>query len=962
MLKKLKRGIALLMAPVLLAGCFETLPVRAEETGTEVADETYEVYESTGDETPGSEDTDIICEEAEGATAPATSFAGGTGTKENPYLISNYAELLRIGLQTDEYLHYKLTADINANTTAPGENSENVWTPVEGKYCYLDGNGHTINNLCLGSLVTNPGQYESYQTGLFARTYEQKAPTEIKNLTVNNVYFKYTGSNPKGYTYGGTLADYVDYLSNCCVKGTITFPCKGYLGGLAYRVSMKAENCTYDAGLESDGYELKVAGIVYSASNIVDCKTTASAYIRVGGDSNGIGAVSGIVNTVDAPCDVHGNVNNAVLRGGTEKEPRLFVSGIAITLASLSAYASDKGFYSNVNNAALSGSQVSGIVSSSHALVSDCENKGALKALRMAFGISYDSDADIKNCVNRGNITVTGDNTSTAASAAGISNNIWYANMENCTNYGNISVSNVKGAYEAAGVLISTYGNVKNCINHGNVTTEYWSSGIVHSIMSDDAAVELSDCINYGTITGNTSAGIVFSVTHVTCSRCCNAGNLKGVTRSSDDTKISQVAGLATMSFGSTYEDCYNRGSMDSGDAKAGNASGLIGTSYGDTVRRCYNIGKITSGISNKYGIADYETNSDEGTSKFEKCYYCNDKELKGAVGDYNGSILTQADATALSLDDMKKASSFAGFDFTDTWKMGSTDKYKYPVLKGEDESLINPITEPEPANPEDPDNPENPDEQEEEEEEKKDAADPLKTPVTVKESRSGTVGNGNVTVDVNVQYPQAVVWTGKQITKAQLSVLQQNSGADIAAATISGLDKAIEGFNTSVDPAALVKISYKISKEKSVSTHKASFTVKLTANAKNMKKAGIKGDNKKAFKALLGEMNDKLAARPYYFDIVPIDLGAAEVTVKAKLKNGQLQLNEDKSIKGLKSVKVKATIPGLTKPKTFTYTAKKAKKLFTLSVQNQEQKLVDLSALNDSGYKGTKKSITVGK
>lgn len=54
------------------------------------------------------------------------AFAGGSGTGADPYLISNYDQLKAIGDQSTEGLYYKLTADIQANESAPDENSPNV--------------------------------------------------------------------------------------------------------------------------------------------------------------------------------------------------------------------------------------------------------------------------------------------------------------------------------------------------------------------------------------------------------------------------------------------------------------------------------------------------------------------------------------------------------------------------------------------------------------------------------------------------------------------------------------------------------------------------------------------------------------------------------------------------------------------------------------------------------------------
>ena len=65
-------------------------------------------------------------DEMSGTITYGTAFAGGSGTAADPYLISNYDQLKAIGDQSTEGLYYKLTADIQANESAPDENSPNV--------------------------------------------------------------------------------------------------------------------------------------------------------------------------------------------------------------------------------------------------------------------------------------------------------------------------------------------------------------------------------------------------------------------------------------------------------------------------------------------------------------------------------------------------------------------------------------------------------------------------------------------------------------------------------------------------------------------------------------------------------------------------------------------------------------------------------------------------------------------
>ncbi len=130
-------------------------------------------------------------------------------------------------------------------------------------------------------------------------------------------------------------------------------------------------------------------------------------------------------------------------------------------------------------------------------------------------------------------------------------------------------------------------------------------------------------------------------------------------------------------------------------------------------------------------------------------------------------------------------------------------------------------------------------------------------------------------------------------------------------------------------DVSELFGYSITISKDKDAGAT-GYFTVKVKLNSKAVKKAKIKGDDKKALTKLVKELNDKLKDTKFEYQIAPLKLAEAEsVSIKTKLKNGALQLDEQGGLKGLKSIKVKMKIKGVKKAKSFTYSAKKAAKLF---------------------------------
>lgn len=97
---------------------------------------------------------------------PLVKFAGGDGTAENPFLIASAGDLKQIA--SNPKAHYALSADIDAsNMVIPTVTQEFAGT--------LDGKGHTISNLTVGTTGSS--------AGLFARL---SAGSAVSNLNIVN--------------------------------------------------------------------------------------------------------------------------------------------------------------------------------------------------------------------------------------------------------------------------------------------------------------------------------------------------------------------------------------------------------------------------------------------------------------------------------------------------------------------------------------------------------------------------------------------------------------------------------------------------------------------------------------------------------------------------------------------------------------------------------------------------------
>lgn len=202
------------------------------------------------------------------------SFAGGTGTLEDPYIISNASELKylaylvnSIGTQNG---YYKLIADIDMGG--------HEWEPIGVKHRYssfyynsfrgvFDGDGHTVSNFKI--TVSNP---TVKYVGLFGGV-----SGSIENLNVSDFEIALT-SYSTGRMIGG-IAGYVDggKLSGCFVSGKII-------------LSDTAEASNYSSSM----YFGMIAGYL-NDGEILKCKSSGELYVSVanGMMSSYIGGVLG---------------------------------------------------------------------------------------------------------------------------------------------------------------------------------------------------------------------------------------------------------------------------------------------------------------------------------------------------------------------------------------------------------------------------------------------------------------------------------------------------------------------------------------------------------------------------------------------------------------------------------------------------------------------------------------------
>ncbi|MDY4645847.1 hypothetical protein [Prevotella sp.] len=236
--------------------------------------------------------------------AEATSYASGTGTEADPYIIETVGQLkyMEKMTQEDKYFYngkfFKLDNDltINGEWTPIGTNDK----PFRGNF---DGDGHTIyGNLKFTGVVQNGA------VGLFGFTGNNAV---IKNLTnratITSTYDN--GANFTGAIVGRALNNLT--MQNCSNYGVV----KGgtsFVGGLIGKVDLTTKNQNYTTIIEA----------CHNEGNVT-CTYTGTASSSVGGI---VGVVNGNINA-DPVLEVKGCYNRNVILS-SDKTGSIYSAGI----------------------------------------------------------------------------------------------------------------------------------------------------------------------------------------------------------------------------------------------------------------------------------------------------------------------------------------------------------------------------------------------------------------------------------------------------------------------------------------------------------------------------------------------------------------------------------------------------------------------------------------------------------
>lgn len=535
-----------------------------------------------------------------GAKEGNGNFSGGSGTEEDPYLISTADDLWELASlvnaddsQENPYVSacYQMTGDIDLGGTTQ-------WVPIDSFWFSgtFDGNGYTISGLYIDYTDPLVGENTSY-FGLFGQLREGT----LKNLTISDSSIAAEGDSS---VQVGAMAAYIwdAVIENCHTTDSVSVTSNYYAGGICSNMNdgSSISGCSNAASVEGTGNVSKAAGIVaYASGMITDCSNS--------GDISCVSDAAGIAVTANsgvADCTNSGDVTASGYAGG------------------IVCSFSDGALNSSMNDASVT--------------LERCTNTGDITSKRDPAGgiAAYCRTGSVVDCSNSGTVTspeeVGGILGYFQTDPFGTACEVF--TVSGCTNSGTVSSNDPATArvYDAGGICgkiyeCSTELIFENCENSGAVDSYSASGGIVGGCTVE--TIQLTGCTNTGDITGlEYSGGIV--------------GHAR-VARTEEGTETSLIA-----------DSCVNSGKIHVTNTDiqvdAVYAGGILGHhdqfSLEDapfttvTIEKCINRGEITTGSGINIAYADDICRAYTYTYVSEEKKASSGGEGGGASGDSGGS------------------------------------------------------------------------------------------------------------------------------------------------------------------------------------------------------------------------------------------------------------------------------------------------------------------------------------
>ena len=408
----------------------------------------------------------------------------GSGTEDDPFLITNGADLAYIAKVVNESearipnfsgKYFKMTQSIDLNGHNLNIGDFPGWADRKGFYGMLDGNHCTIRGL-----NNTKSLFGTIETGY------------LKNLSV---YGKVNGNDTIGgivgyAANGGVLENLTNYAT---VSGVST------LGGVVGNSENQAStviNCVNYGNVTGSSYI--IGGVAGSGGHdIIDCvnygKITSTGNDCVGGISGSTKNTGSIKN-----CYNYGDIQARGKIGGIVGQANKLIEGCVN--------------YGSVNGTWAMGGIVGYTKSADSVSIVGCINNGSITASSTGvggiFGIletkgdtSVAGRATITGCTNNGSVQGSWGVGGIAGDTIGVTSQ--------CVNNGSISA---KG--EVAGIVGKCYGNVTECTNNGHINGAQAIVGGIVGHLHITTYIDIINTTNYqnGSVTGANPQEIIGEV------------------------------------------------------------------------------------------------------------------------------------------------------------------------------------------------------------------------------------------------------------------------------------------------------------------------------------------------------------------------------------------------------------------------------------------------------------------
>jgi PKD repeat protein len=567
------------------------------------------------------------------------SFGGGSGTKDDPYIIEDVWDLQNISLDLDAY--YELGNDINASVTRSwksGSGNLSGFDPIPTFEGSLHGRGFNITGLFINRSATS-------FVGLFGSLGENGFVKDI-NLVDIDITGNISVGGLAGWNNGGQISD-------CIVQGSVIG--RSVVGGIVgyngHRYAANVSNCSFKGkvtGLDRVG---GIVGYNYYRDLVEKCTSIANVTGRdmvagiVGengrdvrscyfyGSVNGTTNVGGIVGG-GAISNSHYNVDEVSINGGHyltlggmfKDQYRDWIShDLSLDIVDYnSSIVPCEGYYCI--------SDVQGIKD----LIGFSDLKGV--RVRLTSEIDLTNNPDLFIPIFSG-AEIDGDNHTISNLNINISFSSYIGLIGYCYSgiIKNVNLVNasINGGSYIGGIAGWINGRISNCSVSGRVRGGAYVGGLV------------------GSLDGN-------SMTSSIDNSSCDVDVVGG----------GNVGGCGGYLSGNVL-NCYSHGDV-AGEEYVG---GFVGWKFFGIMRYCYSTGRVKGETSNTGGFCGRVN-----AGWLYDCFFDN------YTSGMNNSIWPPK--SGRNTTEMMRRSTFeiAGWNFTNTW--GIADNKSYPFFKKEDRIL----------------------------------------------------------------------------------------------------------------------------------------------------------------------------------------------------------------------------------------------------------------------------------